>query len=259
MNTDDAQVTETDIVEAEAKTEEVTETKEGADLKEVKEPSEPSPEKKSVQKRMNELTWKHRESERQNQALQDRLNELEAKQPPPDNEVKTLEDFEYDEGKFQTYLTDKITVKAVEAARAVATEGQSQITEQAKIATFETKEKRYSEDLPDYFDATRNLPYFSKPMFDAVSGMEEGPAVFYFLAKNEDVAAKISSLPQSAAGVEIGRIASKLATGKATSKAPAPPPKIDGLEPGIEKNPDKMNVSEWREWRRKQRDKLRKT
>ncbi len=254
----DAQATEANIVEAEAETTEVKETDKGAEPEEVK-PSEPSPEKNSVQKRMNELTWKHRESERQNQTLQDRVDELEAKQPQPTNEMKTLEDFEYDESKYQAHVMSQADQRAEDIARRVVGESQSKTSEQDKIKTFETKEKRYSEDLPDYFDATRNLPYFNKSMFDATSEMEEGPAVFYYLAKNEDVAAKIAVMSPAAAAVELGRIAAtKLASVKATSKTPAPTPKIDGIEPGIEKDPDKMSMDEWLVWRRKHEDKQRK-
>jgi len=249
----DAQATETDIVAAEAKADEVTDVKEAEP--EVK-PSEPSPEKNSVQKRMNELTWKHRESERQVQEL---TVKLEAMQPPAPVETgtKTLEDFGYDEGMFQTYLTDKITAKAVEAARAVANEGQSKVNEQTRRVQFESKEKKYSEELDDYMDVTRSMP-LTREMFEATTEMDDGPAVLYYLGKNQDVAGKIANLSPTAAAVELGRIAAKLTVEKATSKAPAPTPKIDGIEPGIEKDPDKMSMPEWLIWRRKHEDKLRK-
>lgn len=93
-------------------------------------------------------------------------------------------------------------------------------------------------------------------MREAILESDDGPALAYHLGKNPDLAEKIASLPPIAAARELGRLEAKLAREReqppVISKAPPPPPKIEGVEPAIERDPDKMSTQDWVKWREKQ-------
>lgn len=229
-------------------------------------PSESSPDKEDgVQKRINKATRKQRDAERDRDYWREQAMKAEKPEPEPVKaeplEVKTLEDFEYDEAKYQAYIFDTAQKQAVEAAKSALKEDKTKTDAELKQKAFSSRELKYSEEIPDYMEVTRDDSLnLTKDMVDIAAESDDGPALLYYLAKNPDVSDTIARLSPLAAAREMGRIeATKLnVEPKKTTDAPKPPPKIDGVNAGTQKKQDDMTVEEWRVFRRKQRERRNK-
>lgn len=258
---EDAVVAEELSVEAEAETEELQSEEQAP------EPSESSTEKKEskgVQKRIDELTRNWRDTERDRDywrelALNKAKEEPQAPKAPETTEpLKTLEDFEYDEARYQSYLFQEATKRATEAARRELEADQQKTVTSNRQRQFLQREQDFAKGKDDYYSIARNPTLqLNQTMVDVIQDSDDGPALAYYLGKNPQIADQIASMAPYQAAKEMGRIEAKLAfdresKGESVTKAPAPPPKLDGLNPAIDKDPDKMNTSEWLAWRNKQ-------
>lgn len=229
---------------------------------EGKEQDTPEPEKvekplKGVGKRLHQLTserdyWKSLAQQQQQPPKQEA-------QPEP---VKTLKDFEYDEGKYTAYLFEKARSEAVEAARKEANSWRQQQESQTRRQSFETRLADFADDHPDFYDGWDTTP-ISQPMAEAIESSDMGPEVAYYLKNNQDAALKIFHLPPVLAAKEIGRIEAQLSVEKAkakdkpVSKAPPPPPKVEATEPGLSisassPESDKLSMKDWLKRREKE-------
>jgi len=253
--TDDAQALETDVTEVDTDVtdveQEATEDQEGQKVE-----ADSSTEKKGVEKRIDELTYKRREAEREAEYWKAQAQKPEPK--PANLEVKTLEDFDYDESKYQAHLFQLAQSQAVEAAKRTLVEEQERQAQVTKQNAFKAKEDKYAAEIDDYMRVTRadTLP-LTKDLVDIVSSSDEGPAVLYYLGKNPDITATLANLPPIIAAREIGKIEAKLAKEASTSKAPPPTPKIEGANPGQAikadaPDSDKLSVDDWLSRRNKQ-------
>lgn len=253
---------EIEPVEAEATIEEVEVVEEELKGQEPSDSSselEEKPKGDSVQKRIDELTRKRREAERDREYWREQAMKKEPEKPAEavEEPLKTLADFDYDESAYQQHLFAKASEKAVSEAQKVLKAEQSQQTAQQKIAAFRSKENEFAKSVDDYMDVARSdsLPV-TQAMADVVTEMENGPEVLYYLGKNPDLADEIAHLPPLAAARELGRIEARMQAqdkeGKKVSEAPKPTPKIAAAEPAISKSVDDMSQKEFNEYRRKQ-------
>lgn len=251
------QVEDTEIEASEVETEEVEEVLESSESSAEKEP-EPKKED-GVQKRIDELTRLRRETERD----RDYWRELATKKEPEPVkveplEVKTLEDFDYDEKAYQSYIFQAAQNHAVEAAKRALEEDRTSTETKTRQKAFEAKESKYAETVEDYIEATRDPSLaLTKDMVDIAATSEDGPALLYYLAKNPLIADSISRLPVTIAAREMGKIEARLAKESQPSKAPPPAPKIDGVNAGHKVNPDnpasdKLPMDQWLKARNKQ-------
>lgn len=209
------------------------------------------------QRRIDELTRNWREAERR----VDQLMELvQGKaQAPQQEETKppTLEQFGYDEGKYQAALLKYAETVADQRINSRFSEWEQRQQQQAKASTFKQREAEFAGTVEDYADKVYDptVP-ISQPMADVIADSEIGPQLAYHLADNRDVAARIAALPPILAARELGRIEARLLASKTApkpvSKAPPPPPKIAGVEAEVDKDPDSMSMSQWLKWREKQ-------
>lgn len=226
------------------------------------ESSEPKP--KGVQKRIDELTRNWREAERREAALMAMLQRQQspAKQDPVVEETPKappkLEDFNYDEAAYQAALFKHVKDEAAKAARDELQQERTREKEQAKKLTFKQRETDFAKANPDYFTVTRDpsLP-FTRDLVEMASESENGPELLLHLAKNRDLAERISGLSAVAAAREIGRIEASLEkppapapAPKPVSKAPPPPPKIEATDatPRVSTtspDSDKLSDDEW--------------
>jgi len=233
---------------------------------EPKDQPDPSPdeEKDAIQKRIDKATRKQRNAERDRDYWRDQAQKKEEEPAPPPKpdpiEVKTLEDFEYDEGKYQSYIFEQAAKHATTAAKSALEEDKTKADANIRQKAFQSKEDEYSKTVEDYMEVTRdNSLSLTKEMVDIASSATDGPALLYYLAKNPDISAMIARLTPMDAAREMGRIeATKLSVeSKKQTDAPKPAPKIDGVNAGVKKKEDDMSIDEWRAMRRKQRDKKR--
>jgi hypothetical protein len=222
------------------------------------------PEAKGVQRRFDELTRYRREAERD----RDYWRELATRQAPkapepvaPPQEVKTLADFQFDEGKHQSYLMQQAARSATEAAKAELKADQDRQAKERRAATYVQRVREFAKDKPDYQEVASHAP-ISDSVADIIITLETGPELAYYLGNNPDVASQISNLPNAVAAYELGTIAARLKFERETaskaknlvSAAPPPSPTIgagggSATAPKVD-SPDSDSLSD-AEWTRR--------
>lgn len=217
---------------------------------------------KNAQKRIDELTWKAHQREREAEYW--RQQALQAKPEPPKapepTKLPTLEEVGYDEAKYQAALIEYATKKAEEVVNSRLSEVESKRAEQQRIEAFVTRQKAFAQATPDFEDKVLRDPTLpiTNAMRDVIVDSESGPEIAYYLASNREVAEQIASLPPHLAALGMGRIEGRLSalkeakTRPVVSKAPPPPPRVDDTQTEVEKDPDEMSVDQWLKWRQKQ-------
>ena len=236
-----------------------------AEKPEVKEESpEEKPKKPSggFQRRIDELTRNWREAERRNDELLSILkgNRAEPEQKTPDRSP-TLEEFGYDETKYQAALTDYVRNLTKAEAKAIFEQERQAVAQESRVKSFKQREAEFASEYEDYADKVYDpsLP-LSATVVEMIAESDIGPRVAYHLAENPDIARTLYSLSPTQAAREFGKLEVKLSRGSARkpiSTAPPPPPKISATEPEVDKDPDKMSMDEWLKWREKQTRKRR--
>jgi hypothetical protein len=232
------------------------------------------------QKRMNEMTARYRSEERERQALaqeRDQLRQqLQQQQVRETEKAKTLEDFGYDEHKYQAHLFDMAEKRAVEAAKRVRLEEQTEAQKASRVRKFKEREVEYEKANPDYRDLAYTAP-INDAVAELLTELDTGPELAHYLGKNKSVALQLNDLPPTIAAIELGRIDARLSSEKAAKTAAleaakaakaltnAPPPAgtIEGSgEPSNikadEADSDKLSDAEWTRRRNKQLARQRK-
>ena len=217
---------------------------------------------KSAQERIDEVTARFRESERFAAAKDIEIAELREKLaavPVQTEPFKTLADFDYDEGKFQTYMAQEIDSRATAAGQRAALDVRGQAEAKLTQERFDERAKVFSESVKDYAEVAQNPNLkINAPMAKVIQAQETGPELAYYLGKHPEIARDISSLPPEAAGFELGLLQGKLAAEKVkaavpkVTKAPPPVPKIKSGDAGLSKDPSDMSDKQFADWRRKQ-------
>jgi hypothetical protein len=261
----DANATEEPVAPAESSTAEET-TEESAEP--AKKPSDGG-----FQRRISELTRNYRETERERDYLRQELERLRTQpvqKSEPEPAGKSLADFDYDERKYQSYLFSQAEQRAVQAAEKRLKEESERASTQRRQSEFARREEKFAKGVEDYHEVTRSeaLP-ITPAMSEVIAESDEGPALAYYLGKNLPIAESIARLSPLAAARELGRIEAKLLAERAAakkpqvSKAPPPPPKIEGAGDGSTKvspdspDSDKLSTSEWMKAREKQLNRKR--
>jgi hypothetical protein len=234
----------------EPKTEEVVETPEET----------PPPKKKTAQERIDELTRKRREAERdaeywKNKALQ-KEESKPAEPPSPIPKRPTLDQFETTE-QYEDALFEWRDKK-----REIEQQAEKQKVEQeAAFRTFQERAQKLREENED-FDEVIERPVFSPAMRDALLLAENGPALAYHLGNNPAEAKRIQGLPVVQQLLELGRLETKMILAKQTKKTTAAPEPIRPTSMSgtvKEKSTDEMTTEEWMAWdRQREREKLKK-
>jgi len=231
------------------------ETPEAAESQE--EVQEPLEEEKisGVQKRINELTWKSKEAERQLQRLQDEndlLKQSSTQQAQPqqvDAQEPRSDDFEdYDEyiRSLSRYNSQK------EFQRLSAEREQKAKQREFKERQAETQ-KKLSKGYEKYEDFEKTvlskMDYFNDAphVSDALGGTENLADVAYHLAQNPAELTEISNMNPIDAAVAIGKLDAKFNAPPRKLKSNAPPgvtPVGNGDVPP--KSVDDMTAKEYR-------------
>lgn len=229
--------------------------------------AEPERKPSGVQKRIDELTRNWRDEQRRNDELlrmlgAQRTVEPEPIQaPPPSQRLPSLEEYGYDEAKYQAALIDHATRQAETIVERRLREAEQARAEQGRMETFATRQQEFSKSVADFEDKVMRDPTLpiSAAMRDVIIDSAEGPAIAYWLAQNRSAAEMISKLPVHLAALEMGRIEGRLAAQRATAKAapkvsnaPPPPPKVEASEDPVQNDPESMSIDQWMKWRQKQ-------
>lgn len=256
-------------------TTEVVETTDAAESAPAS-PEPAVPERDKVQERFDKLTREKYEALRaadtaryENERLNERLRALETKpvEVVP-QELPTLEQFDFDESKYRAAMMAYSKAEARREAQSVLREEREQLKQVERDSTFNKRQQEFQASKPDYAEKVMRPPALGGPvitseMADVIRDSELGPNIAYYLAENTDKALAIAQLSPLAQAREIGRIEARIEAEKArpapvVSKAPPPPPSIEGSEPSITVKPDspdsdeKWDAMEWAKRRNKQ-------
>lgn len=182
--------------------------------------------------------------------------------PTPAEPEKTLADFDFDDVRYQAYvrqsLRTALSAEARAAAKAELAAEREQQESHRRTTSFKGRESEFAKTVEDYNDVARNpsLPV-TRDMAEVIQDSDDGPALLYHLGKNPDIAEKIAMLPPKAAARELGKIEARLAFEREkakpekVSKAPPPPPKVEGADGALPKvsttdpESDKLSDDEW--------------
>jgi hypothetical protein len=183
--------------------------------------------KRSARERINELTKRAHEAEREVQRLREASERKPAEsteKPIPDRfgsydeYVEALADWKADQRVAESF-------KRRDAERAQAAEARAA---EAKAQAWHERQSALREDTPDY-DAVvgKSSVQVAPHVVDTLLDSDLGPELVYHLAKHPETVKRINSLSPLAAAREIGRIEATLSNPaapqiKPASKAPAP-------------------------------------
>lgn len=217
---------------------------------EAEKPKEPSAIEK-MQKRIDQLTWRLRENERQQARPEPQTEPSETAKRP------TREEFDHDEAKYLDALEKYFDARAETRAQEALKKDREQREMAERANTFEKRQEEFAKSKSDYREKVLENEFLpiTADMAKVIQASEIGPEIAYYLAENEEKAAVIAKLDPFLQARELGRIEALLEANKKApavpqvSKAPPPPPKIEATEPAIEKDPSKMTDAEFRKWR----------
>ncbi len=249
-------------VEADAETQESEAESTPAVEQDDKEKSDSQKTGNAVGKRMKVLTDKVRSGKQAHEAESfelrqeiDRLNTQLKDRPTTPEPLKTLEDFEFDQTKYDAYKDERTHAIAETAAESAVSKVQTQIESGQVEQSFRAKEKTFESTVEDYADVVygekngqRNWAA-SPEMADELRLSEIGPEMTYHLAKNPEIASEIAILsPRETVRrmtlLEASLKSEKAKTGKSVSNAPPPTPKIPSGDAGLAKKIDDPGLSD---------------
>lgn len=214
---------------------------------------DPAKPKQTVQERINEITYKMREEEREKEYWKNlALGEKEPLDPPPPkpstegrpSQVNYESVEEYEDALFDWR----------DAKRNSETLAKTQEEEKKEaLSEFNKNAAKLRAEHED-FDEVINAPVFTDPMKDALFASENGPLVAYHIAKNREVADKIKTLSPERQIYEMGKLEERLILAQKTIKTTAAPEPIIpvGTTGAPEIDPSKMNTEDWMEWNKEQ-------
>lgn len=196
--------------------------------------------------------------------LREQIAKLEAQRsPPPADAEPKREDFD----SLETYLEARADHRATQAASKVIekdrTERQARETQARTVDAdkrvaqeWEAREKAFRNDAKDYDDV---VPLFVESELSdldlsarrAILESDKGPAILYYLGKNEAEAERIAKLSPARQAAEIGKLEDKITPAKKTTTAPAPVSSVKGRS-ALNGYSENMNKAEFKAWSKAQ-------
>lgn len=204
------------------------------------EAEQPKP-KKTVKERIDELTWKLRETERREAALLDRLQRPatahEARQPQAQaaNEDPEPDPADYEHGELDVaYIRDITRREARLEFRREQADLDARRAIQTKRTTFDQRVvEQFPDGEPEGLARLKTLPSLSEAIADVILTSETGPKLADYLGTHITELNRLSALAPHLQAYELAKIESKLAAAtppspKIVTDAPEPPPRARG-------------------------------
>jgi len=209
-----------------------------------------TPKKSGAERRIDELTRKRYDAEREAAYWRDlALKATPPAQPEPTsatapNGPPTLEQFGWDEAKYSAAVIDYAKAEAKAAALEALREDRQRAQQTTGRAAFEARQAEFAASVPDYHAKVTDptLP-ISSAMAEVIVESDRGPALALYLAEHRAEAEVISKLSPIQAARALGRIEARMdapadvpapvAKPVPVSKAPPPPPRIEAAEAAV--------------------------
>jgi hypothetical protein len=193
--------------------------------------------KQTVQDRIDELTAKRREAEREAEYWRSRATQppREAQPEPKPQGDGRPDPAQYGAGEFDPqYLEDLTDWKAANAVRRELDQRERQSKEQAGVDTFKSRlREQYPDGPTEGQQRIFNAPQLSPVVQDVLVDSDIGPKIADHLGSNPRELARISALPPIQQARELVKLEMKLAAPpvpvpKTVSDAPAVTPTVRG-------------------------------
>ena len=202
----------------------------------------PPPVKQTAQERINEITRKRREAEREVERLKQELAKKEQAPVIPTDRPR-LENFDTQEAYEDALFNWRDNHKRNETLAE-----QKQREEAEALAKYRANAEKVRSVYED-FDEVVEQPIYSTTMREVLLNSDEGPMVSYFLGRpeNQAITDKIRSLPERLQVYELGKLEAKLVLAQKTKKptgAPAPISPV-GATGGHAIDESKLSDEEW--------------
>lgn len=219
---------------------------------------EPKPKGNSFQDRINEMSWKQHNAEREKEYWK---NLAQGKAGKGENQIDTPVKAAEISGTSRPKPDSFETVEAYEDAlfgwydekKSAKTAAKNQETEfKDLLSTFNKSAAPVRIEHPD-FDEITARPVFTKVMQRAVLNLKDGALVAYEIGRNPELAEKFKVLTPEKVMYEMTKLEHRLTLVQKTKKksvTPNPIKPLGGLTK-IEKDPDKMDIKEWMVWDKK--------
>jgi len=167
-----------------------------------------------TQEDYNKLYFQMKQGERDLEALKQSQTEP-APKAQPTGELK-LEDFDYDEGRYNAAVISKQVGEQVTAALATqSAAAQKQAVEKQQseaLQGFNAKASEYAATNPAYLDAINKAPgiQYTKAIQDAILHSPNGPQLDHHLLGNPQLLSELSNMPDSMALMQLGQLQATL-------------------------------------------------
>jgi hypothetical protein len=215
------------------------------------EAQEADPEKKEsgIQTRINELVGKYHGEKRRADYLEQEIEKLKTQQKPSSwvKEPK-IEDYDYDESKYQQALIDYRVDQRLNAQQISYAQEKAKAKRQEAQKSFAQKVAKAN--IPNYAQVAQTLIESIPLQWDitkAIQADEKGPELVVYLGKHLDFAEKINAMEPSVAALELGKLSAKLGPVQPTKKksnAPTPVKTIKSGGSGSSKSLEEMSMEE---------------
>lgn len=218
-------------------------------------PPEGEPEakpKKTAQDRINELTRKAREAEREREywreaALSGRVSALESRQAQvhPRDTAPNPDDFAGGDIDPR-FMIAQAKFEAKQEIRAEQQAEQQARTTQERVQSFIARESSFfPEGESDGLSAYKSMPHINPVVQDVVLTSDKGPLLAEYFGDNPAALHRLSALPAHMMGFELAKIEAGLGTTPAPApspnrltQAPSPAPKPRGVSGQFSVAPD---------------------
>jgi hypothetical protein len=200
---------------------------------------------RSFQGRIDDLTAKLRQTERERDIFKGLADPIPA-QDSPDGAKPLREDFDNEDEFFEALTDWKVDQKFSQTAenrKAAAVE-----------ASFAERQAKVEAELPDYADVVgKSEAQVAPHLGQAILESEHGPKLAYHLAQNPAVLDKLNGMSPVQALMELGLLGSRLAqpSSREPTKAPPPVSPLKGTDT-LHVDLAKAGMDEYIETRRKQ-------
>lgn len=202
------------------------------------------PKKPSAQERINEITRKRREAEREAEYWKNKALQSEPVKPKP-----VIPEGRPKQDQFETtesYEDALLTWHEKRREAEISLVEQNRRKEES-VKQFNNKADAMRVEHEDY-DEVISAPIFTDSMKDVLLTSDNGPELAYYLGTNRDIANKIAKLPASLQPYELGKLETQFLLSKKTKKITAAPEPIvpGGATGGASKiDESKLSDDEW--------------
>lgn len=236
-----------------------TETVEKTEAEKEQEKSEQEKREKKqsrLDRRFKDLTSKVRNAESQVHSWAETLRDITGEAPPIRSEFATLEGYNDAVNDYREKIRGPKTM--LEQSKRDHAKADSEFNN-ALIESWDDKIDAVKAEHPDYTEVVSAAKVPMHPMTQkAILRSPLGANIAYYLATNQDEALDLFDLSPEEQILEIGRLESKVQTGrkvapatKIKQKEPNPPAgsSVKAETPISKKDPSKMTFDEFRAWR----------